>query len=159
MKNGKLYKMLNFTERKGSVGGALVQFQPGSEMENALPFDIAKVLLMYDIVPGDVRGRHAHYKTEEIFTVLQGSCVVDLDNGKGIKESVCLTADLGDESSKAALLLYPHVWREVRDFAPNTTLLAVVSTKHDERDYIRDYESFLKEADQWSDLGGSDAED
>lgn len=151
---GKLYKILAFNEREGKVGGALVQFQPGSEDVNALPFPIGKVLLMYDIKSGDIRGKHAHYQTEEIFTVLQGGCTVVLDDGKGCVEEIYLSAEPLD-GMKPALLLYPHVWRTVKDFRPDTRLLAVANRPHDEKDYIRDYDAFVKQAVIWSDLGGS----
>ena len=156
MKAGKLYKILFFNERPGKVGGALVQFQSGCGEINALPFQIGKVLIMYNICRGDVRGKHAHYETEEIFTVLQGSCTVVLDDGKGCVEEVKLSAETSD-GMKSTLLLYPHVWRTVKDFEPDTRLLAVANRPHDETDYIRDYDAFLLRARGWSNLGGSHA--
>jgi len=151
---GKLHKILLFNERPGKVGGALVQFQPGAGNVNALPFQIGKVLIMYDIKKGDIRGKHAHYETEEIFTVLQGECTVVLDDGKGCVEEVNLSSESAD-GMKSALLLYPHIWRTVKDFAPDTRLLAVANRSHDEKDYIRNYDDFVKEAQQWINLGGS----
>jgi uncharacterized cupin superfamily protein len=109
---------------------------------------------MYGIKTGDVRGMHAHYKTEEIFTVLQGGCTVVMDDGKGCVEEVRLTAKTSG-GMKEALLLYPHVWRTVKEFEPDTRLLAVANRTHDETDYIRDYSSFLQIAKAWKGLGGS----
>ena len=56
-----------------------------------------------------------------------------------------------------ALLLYPHVWRTMRDFAPGTILLVVADRPYDEADYIRNYEEFKACAAKWTDLGGSAA--
>lgn len=151
---GALHKLLFFNERAGKVGGALVQFQPGPEEVNALPFPIGKVLLMYDIKPDDIRGRHAHYETEEIFTVLKGACTVVMDDGKGCVEEVRLTAET-ECGMKQTLLLYPHIWRTVKDFSEDTRLMAVANRPHDESDYIRDYDEFLTEAKSWGGLGGS----
>lgn len=150
----RLHKIISFNERQGSVGGALVQFQPGSEGINALPFTIGKVLIMYDIKKGDVRGKHAHYETEEIFTVLKGACTVMMEDGKGCVEEVRLTAET-ENGMKKALLLYPHVWRTVKDFSEDARLLAVANRPHDESDYIRNYDEFLKIAQSWTGLGGS----
>lgn len=151
---GRLYKILSFNERQGTVGGALVQFQPDDGNVNALPFQIGKVLIMYDIKEGDIRGKHGHYETEEIFTVLQGKCTVVMDDGKGCIEEVVLSSETHD-GMKSALLLYPHVWRTVKDFSKDTRLMAVANRPHDEKDYIRDYGQFCEVAKAWRDLGGS----
>ncbi|MDZ4198588.1 MAG: FdtA/QdtA family cupin domain-containing protein, partial [Kiritimatiellia bacterium] len=125
-----------FEPRHGNCGGSLIQFQPG-RTGNALPFRIAKVLYIFDIAPGDCRGRHAHYRTLEIVVCLQGGCTVRLDNGLGRQETVRI------ERPDRALLLPPRVWRELRDFEPGTRLLAIADTPYDESDYIRDYDRFL----------------
>ena len=148
-----------------------MQFQQGDAEENALPFEVGKVLVMSDIRTDDVRGNHAHYETEEILVALTGGCTVDVDDGKGSRESVWLSSsedggrrtEDGQQSSvvssqssdKPALLLYPHVWRTMRDFEPGTTLMVVANIKYDETDYIRDRSEFEQVSKDWKDLGGS----
>ena len=168
----KLYKVITFNIRHGNCGGSLVQFQQGDAEVNALPFEIGKVLVMSDIRTDDVRGNHAHYETEEILVALTGGCIVDLDDGYGRRESVRLSASPEDggprtedgspssvisrqSSDKAALLLYPHVWRVMRDFEPGTMLMVVANIKYDEKDYIRDRAEFERIAKGWKGLGGS----
>ncbi|MFA6922346.1 MAG: FdtA/QdtA family cupin domain-containing protein, partial [Gallionella sp.] len=157
--------------KHGNCGGSLVQFQEGSAETNALPFSIGKVLVMSDISADDVRGMHAHYETEEILVALTGGCTVDVDDGKGRKETISLSsAEVSDQVSEisnltsdlrpltsvqAALLLYPHVWRTMRDFDPGTTLMVVANIKYDEADYIRDRAEFERIAKDWNNLGGS----
>ncbi len=85
-----LYKIIPFNVKHGNCGGSLVQFQQGDELENALPFSIGKVLVSSDMKPGDVRGNHAHYETEEIIVALSGGCTFDLEDGKGTRERVRL---------------------------------------------------------------------
>jgi hypothetical protein len=168
-----LYKIIPFNVKHGNCGGSLVQFQAGSSAVNALPFEIGKVLVMSDIRTDDVRGMHAHYETEEILVALTGGCTVDLDDGKGLRESVRLSAlpkiraqrsEVGPNNQypisnnpdiKEALLLYPHVWRVMRDFEPGTTLMVVANMKYDEADYIRDRSEFEQIAKGWTHLGGS----
>ena len=58
-------------------------------------------------------------------------------------------------SEKAALLLYPHVWRTFYDFEPGTVLLVVANMKYDEADYIRDRSEFERLSKGWKNLGGS----
>jgi hypothetical protein len=69
-----------------------------------------------------------------------------------------LTSDvrLPTSADKAALLLYPHVWRVMRDFEPGTTLMVIANIQYDEADYIRDRAEFERVSKGWNDLGGSD---
>ena len=172
-----LYKIIPFDVRHGNCGGSLVQFQAGDNDVNALPFEIGKVLVMSDIRTDDVRGNHAHYETEEILVALTGGCTVDVDDGRGSRESVrlsalgsrgvvesgCLGVEEPDNQSlitdnpdiKEGLLLYPRVWRVMRDFEPGTTLMVVANIKYDEADYIRDRSEFERVSKDWKTLGGS----
>lgn len=172
-----LYRIIPFKVKHGNCGGSLVQFQQGDEAENGLPFSIGKVLVSSDMNPDDVRGNHAHYQTEEIVVALSGGCTFELDDGKGSCENVRLSAygssgvrECGNGSrspippyphtssvpdTKAALLLYPHVWRTFYDFEPGTVLLIVANMTYDEKDYIRDRAEFERIAQTWSGLGGS----
>ncbi len=146
--NSSIHRILPLTEKQGSVGGALLMFQPGTTPDG-LPFEIKKVLYMTDIREDHVRGGHAHFETEEILVCLHGACTVDLDDGCGRRESVRL------DRRDRALLLHPHVWRVVRDFAPGTDLLAVAGLAYDEKDYIRSRARFEELAPGWrGDLGG-----
>jgi hypothetical protein len=173
MKMGKLHKIIPFNVKHGNCGGNLVQFQQGDSEVNALPFSIGKVLVMSDIRTGDVRGMHAHYETEEILVALTGGCTVEMDDGKGRRESVRLSAHgssgvvgrggvgvterskashtpkLPYSDTQAALLLCPHIWRGMRDFEPGTTLMVVANIKYDEKDYIRDRAEFERIAKGW----------
>lgn len=187
-----LYRIINFKQNCGSCGGSLVQFQEGDADVNALPFLIGKVLVSSGMKPDDVRGNHAHHGTEEIVVALSGGCTFELDDGRGTRESVRLSASevrdqksevsertpiefeqsskikdqkSGDEkvisdlrpltSYKAALLLYPHIWRTLHGFEPGTVLLVVANMKYDETDYIRDRAEFERLSATWPGLGGS----
>jgi mannose-6-phosphate isomerase-like protein (cupin superfamily) len=143
--SGELYRIIEFTARHGNCGGSLIQFQPGAGPENALPFSIAKVLYMTDIAPDDVRGRHAHHRTQEIAVCLEGACTFELDDGLGRRESIRL------DRPELAILLPPRVWRVYRNFAPGTKMLVIADTPYDEADYIRDRTAFERLADgAWS---------
>jgi dTDP-4-dehydrorhamnose 3,5-epimerase-like enzyme len=96
-----LYKIIPFAVKHGNCSGSLVQFQPGDEPENALPFSIGKVLVSSDMQPEDVRGNHAHYETEEIVVALSGGCTFELDDGRGRKAVVRLSAtEVRDQRSE-----------------------------------------------------------
>ena len=145
----EIYRFIDFIERHGNCGGSLLQLQQGLEPVNALPFYIEKVLVMYDIKQGDYRGWHAHHETEEILLVLQGGCTVVMDDGKGRHSKVRLYTDKKEQTMRYALLLYPHVWRTLKKFEPDTILLVVANKKYDENDYIRDRATFEELAKGW----------
>ncbi len=105
---------------------------------NNIPFEIKKVLVINGMGLKDKRGSHAHHKTSEILVVLQGGCEVELDNGNK-KEVVMLQPDMSK-----ALLLPPKIWRTLQNFHKDTILLVVADTEYDEKDYIRNYDDFLK---------------
>ncbi len=142
MTDGRLYALLPLVEKGNGAGGSLIMFQPG-DGDGALPFPIRKVLYISGLRPGDVRGRHAHVATQELLVCLQGSCEVELDDGRGGRARVRL------DRRDVGLLLYPHVWRTVSGFAEGTLLLAVADTEYDERDYIRDRAAFESLARTW----------
>ena len=144
-----IHRIIDLVEKHGNVGGSLIMFQPGTRPDG-LPFEIKKVLFVSDIQADDIRGKHAHFETEEVLACLRGACTVHLDDGLGRRESVRLT------HRSQALLLYPHVWREVRDFLPGTELLAVAGHAFEESDYIRSRSRFEELARTWAGrLGGS----
>ena len=151
----ELYRTIPFDVKHGNCGGSLIQFQQGGAEVNALPFSIGKVLVMSDIRTDDIRGMHAHYETEEVLVALTGGCIVDLDNGRGRRESVRLASQSAISHQQSALLLYPHVWRTMRDFEPGTMLMVVANIKYDEADYIRDRAEFERVSKDWKGLGGS----
>lgn len=132
----KLAQLLQFPIAD-TKNGILAMFQTPEQVgKQHVPFDIKRVLVMKDMKGGDVRGGHTHHETKQILFVLQGSCVVDLDNGKQ-KESVML------DTFNTGLYLPPYLWHIMRDFSPNTMLLVLASSEYDEKDYIRDYQQFL----------------
>ena len=120
----------------GAENGSLSVLKGNGGFE-VLPFDIKRVLLMKDMNNRAVRGGHTHHKTRQVLFVVSGSCKVDLDNGKE-KSSVILN------KFNQGLLLEPYVWHVMKDFENNTVLLVLADSEYDEKDYIRNYDEFLK---------------
>jgi dTDP-4-dehydrorhamnose 3,5-epimerase-like enzyme len=102
-----------------------------------IPFEIKRVYYMYDTVEGVRRGFHAHKSLEQILVCINGSCKVFLDNGKD-KKIVSL------EKRYEGLYVPKNIWHEMYDFSPDAILMALASDYYDEKDYIRDYDVFLK---------------
>ena len=54
-----------------------------------VPFDIKRVYWIYDTLPNEERGFHAHKNMEQIIVAMDGACEFVLDDGK-TRESVWL---------------------------------------------------------------------
>lgn len=104
---------------------------------NDIPFHIKRVYYMYDTKAGVVRGHHAHKSLEQILICIHGSCKIKLDNGKE-KKIVHL------EKPYEGLYVANNMWREMYDFSDDAVLMVLASEVYNEKDYIRDYEEFLK---------------
>ena len=104
---------------------------------NDIPFRIKRVYYMYDTAEGVVRGKHAHKSLEQILICIHGTCKIRLDNGYE-KKIVHL------EKPYEGLYVANNMWREMFDFSSDAVLMVLASEVYDEKDYIRDYDEFLK---------------
>lgn len=123
----KLIKVPSFT-----TDGTLVQLQSPE-----IPFDVKRVYYIFGVSEGAVRGAHTHKETSQILFCIQGSIVIELDNGKK-KEKITL------KDPNVGVLLEPGIWHEMQEFKKNTILLVLASEKHESKDYVRNYEDFLR---------------
>jgi len=103
-----------------------------------IPFDIKRVFYIYGTQDGVPRGNHSHYKTKQYLVAVNGSCKVTLDNGKE-KE----TYDL----NKPNLGLFQDalVWGTMHDFSKDCVLMVLANELYDAKDYIIEYNKFIKE--------------
>lgn len=101
-----------------------------------IPFDVKRIYYIFDTKKGVRRGFHAHYDLKQLLICVSGSCYIHLDDGHDKKEILL------DNPSKG-LLIEGLVRREMYDFSDDAVLLVLASDFYDEKDYIRDYNSFL----------------
>lgn len=102
-----------------------------------IPFKIKRVYYIYDTKAGVRRGFHAHKCLEQILVCVSGSCKIHLDDGT---ESV--EVELNNPND--GLYISNDFWREMYDFSPDCVLLVLASELYDEKDYIREYDDFIK---------------
>jgi dTDP-4-dehydrorhamnose 3,5-epimerase-like enzyme len=103
-----------------------------------IPFDIKRIFYMTDVPFGALRGGHAHKRAHQFIIPLAGKFEALLDDGQD-KTGYEL------ESSHVGLYVRPMVWCELERFGQGSVCLVLTSEHYDESDYIRDYETFLKE--------------
>ena len=129
-------KMYTF-EPHGDERGQLVAIEAFKD----IPFEIKRVYYMYDTTAGVARGHHAHKQLEQILICVHGSCRILLDNGKE-KETVVL------DQPNTGLYISSDMWREMYDFSSDSVLLVLANTHYDGKEYIRNYEDYLKEVNK-----------
>ena len=108
------------------------------ESSAQIPFEIKRTYLIYDVPGGQVRGGHSYMRQVEFIISLSGSFDIHLDDGSE-KELFSMNR------SYYGLFVPNMIWRSMKNFSTNALCLVLSSTLYDEKDYIRDYELFLKE--------------
>lgn len=103
-----------------------------------VPFEIKRVYYLYDVPGGESRADHAHKEMHQLLVAMSGSFDVIVDDGKNKQKYQLNRAYYG-------LYIPPMVWRGIDNFSSGAVCLSVVSTAYNELDYIRDYDSFVKE--------------
>jgi len=107
------------------------------ENNDYLPFAVKRIYYLYDVPGGEDRGGHAHYELEQYIVAASGSFDVVLDDSKN-KQKLSLNRPY------LALHIVPGIWRELNNFSSGSVCLVLASHEYDEKDYIRDYNAFLK---------------
>jgi hypothetical protein len=111
--------------------GSLTAFEQG-----AVPFPIARVFILHDVVEGGERGGHAHHVLQELIVAVSGSFTVSTQDERGWHQWTLNRASEG-------LWVPPGVWRRLTDFSGNAIALVLASTPYDPADYIRDHAEFV----------------
>lgn len=126
------YQIINF-QPKGDDRGSLVVIE-GNEN---IPFEIKRVYYIFNTEQDVIRGKHSHKKLKQIIFCPSGSCDFILDDGK-TKEIVTLN------DPNKGLYIKSNIWREFTNFSKDCIIIVLASEHYDESDYIRDYETFIK---------------
>ena len=103
---------------------------------NNLPFEVKRIFYITKVPKGFERGFHAHKNTQQFLVCLQGSCDVYLEYKK---ESEIIKLEKNSEG-----ILIGKEWHIMKNFSDDCILLVLANSHYDEKDYIRNYEDFLK---------------
>lgn len=117
------------SQRKGDI----------SVIENGetVPFDVKRIYYLYDVPGGESRGGHAHKELQQLIVAASGSFTVTLDDGN-VRRTFTLNRPY------QGLLVKPGIWRTLDDFSSGSVCLVLASEKYNEKDYIREYDEFMK---------------
>ena len=78
-----------------------------------------------------------HKELKQLIIAASGSFDVTLDDGN-VRRTFTLNRPY------QGLLVVPGIWRDLNNFSSGAVCLVLASDVYDEKDYIRDYEEFLK---------------
>lgn len=108
-----------------------------AENYKQIPFEIKRTYWLYDVPGGECRGGHAYRENEEFIIALSGSFDVVLDDG-------CQRKVFSLNRSYYGLYVPKGLWREIENFSTNAFALEFGSTHYNEKDYVRDYDTFKR---------------
>ena len=103
-----------------------------------IPFDIRRVYYLHGVPEGSERGGHAHKELHQLLIAVSGGFDVVLDDGSSKKT-------LRLNSPSKGLYICPMIWREIKNFSPNSVCLVLASNYYSEEDYYRNYQLFLND--------------
>lgn len=126
-------QMLEF-QQSGDERGHLVVVEGNED----IPFDIKRIFYIFGSDHDVVRGQHANKKTEFVLINVSGQCKVKVADGLGNEAVFVLNRP------HTGVYLPVMVWKDMYDFSADSVLLCLASEHYDSKEYIRDYDSFLK---------------
>lgn len=112
------------------------------EGKKDIPFQIKRIYYIKDVKEGTTRGYHSHRMLHQVLICVSGQVKIRLKNPS--QEEV---VELKDSSE--GLYIGPMIWREMFDFSDDAVLLVLASELYDEKDYIRNYDFYLDEANKF----------
>ena len=102
-----------------------------------IPFAVKRVFWVGNVPSNSIaRGGHAHAELKQVIFCSNGSCNIDLENVSGAKETILL-ADTG-----SALYVNGPVWRTMRDFSSDCSMIVLCDREYHLDQVIRDYQKF-----------------
>lgn len=127
------YKVLKFGQ-KGDERGKLVIVEGLKD----IPFEIKRIFYIYGSDADVIRGKHSNRNSEFVLINVSGTSKVKVDDGK--------TTEVVELSEPHMGVYLPKMlWKEMYDFSADSVLLVLTNTYYDASEYIRDYDTFLKE--------------
>jgi WxcM-like, C-terminal len=102
-----------------------------------IPFEIARVYFLYDVVADAERGGHAHRLLEQVMVAAMGAFRVVLDDGSERR-----TVEL--RQPNVGLYVPTMVWSQLVDFASGSICVVLASRHFDESEYVRDYADYRR---------------
>ncbi len=117
------------------LGAPEIGYISVTEQQSLLPFEVQRIFWTYYTPESIVRGRHAHYATEQVLIAVAGRITVTTELANGIIHTFRL------EDPNVGLYVPAHAWHTMQ-YSHSAVQVVLASQAYNEADYIRDYEQF-----------------
>lgn len=132
VKNSGIVKLKTIIDKDGD-GDMFI-----AEVTKNIPFKIKRVFFINSPKRRkSIRGKHAHKKFNQAIFCVNGSFVLNLDDGR-VKQRICMN------DPSVGILLGPMLWHTMTDISKDCNILVLADDFYHEDDYIRDYNKFLR---------------
>ncbi|MEA2112494.1 MAG: FdtA/QdtA family cupin domain-containing protein [Patescibacteria group bacterium] len=109
-----------------------------AESKKNIPFEIKRVYFINNLFNNEaIRGKHAHKKLKQVIFCINGHFTLHLDDGKN-KQKITLN------DPSCGIYLGSKLWHTMNNFSSDCVILVLAEDYYDEKDYIRNYDNFLK---------------
>ena len=122
------------TRARGDERGHLVVVEGAIDV----PFSIKRVFYIYGSSADVVRGKHANRNSEFVLVNVAGKSKIKTETANG--DITIFNLD----RPHTGIYIPKMVWKEMYDFSPDSVLLCLSSEHYDAKEYIRDYDEFVK---------------
>lgn len=120
-------------KRNASSMGSLVAITGKKE----IPIAVKRIFFVYGTPQNTSRGDHAHTQSNQVLIAQRGVCDVTVTDGDN--ERVFRL-----DSPTKGLFIPKTLWSKQLYLSEDTLLLVLTDQPYDEKEYIRDYPTFLK---------------
>ena len=108
------------------------------ESKRNIPFHVRRVYYINALGNHNaIRGKHAHKKLNELLFCINGSFILDLDDGMR-KQSILI------DDPSYGIRIRPGLWITMHSFSTDCVLLVLADDYFKESDNIRDYRKFIE---------------
>lgn len=121
------------------LGNASEGYLTTTQYADRLPFEVKRVFWTYGIPSGVERGNHANKMTEEVLIAISGNITVKAEWSGGEEEFKLNSPNCG--------MYIPALCWTTLSFSSDAIAVCLASTDFSEKDYIRDYPTFVKMTD------------
>jgi hypothetical protein len=125
--------------RKGNTDIGFISIWENNDLA---PFKVERVFWTYFTPEDIVRGRHAHFQTEQVLIAVAGRIIVNVEYPDGVIELFTL------DKPNIGLYLPPFCWHTMQ-YSHSSVQMVLASTKFNEEDYIRGYDNYKRVYADW----------
>eukprot|EP00700_Malawimonas_jakobiformis_P002842 EC725091.1.p2 GENE.EC725091.1~~EC725091.1.p2 ORF type:complete len:116 (+),score=18.42 EC725091.1:203-550(+) len=107
-----------------------------------MDFSAKRLVVFSQIPPSQTRGNHAHLRSRQMISVVQGRVTVRVHDGE--RESVTLLDADPTAECPDYIFIEPLCWVVASDFSADAIVLLLGTEPYDESELVRDHSEFLR---------------